>query len=545
MIPLNLSPAQKKIIKAIGYPAFFSMCFSVFLALTFPAERFLPMAEAQLTDILGRKVTIEDLSISPFGSVTLEGVNIEVPQEDDSSPNGRSSFEESDDEDEDGDEGDQKNEDKKEVKPIAPKYYVEEMHFEVGILSLLFGDLELNVEMDFLGGHVEVSYVGPISGDKKENELTEEEAQLTPAERAALLRERRAAKVEEAEKDAESEEASDEGDEVSFSMVATGLNLIQFWDLKDFLPLPMFGQLDFGIELKTKTGKFKDAEGKMWVDGKNISLGKGQSKVEIIKDMGPMTVDAIAIRSLLLEMAVTDGKCAFKNAKLVSDDIAATAEGDIQFADPMSRSRLNLYFTFKLLEGYAQKSDKAKTLVSLMPTALSRAKRTDGSFGYAYSGIFKTAKFRPSKVFNTASDRSSRRTALRRGNRPTTSNRARAVNRAKRPATAIPSRPVPSEPPPATAPETEPESEPDPVHDDRVIAPPESGIGTASSTEIQDRQNDSQSRRMEATIKAIKEKEANEEEAAEGEEPEGEAIEENSGETEEADEAEEGDVEEE
>ncbi len=506
---ISLSTSQMKIIKAIGYPVFFFCCYALFLTLTFPAERFLPVAEVQLSKVLGREVTIDDLAVSPLGSVTLTGVTIEVPSDEEQKKTGALETDAS--QDTATGSADSDSEAKKSApKPIVPRYYIEKMHVSVSVWSLIFGDLNVSVAADFLGGDILVNYTAPIGGGEAEEPAGEEAdlADLPPGERAKISRERR---VQKAAQNAGKQ--PEEGREMSFSIVATGLNLVQFWDLKDLLPLPMFGALDFSIDLKTATGKMADAEGKMWIDGRNISLGQGQSKVEIIDGMGPMTIDSFGISELQMEMKAVKGKFIFDKVKMVSNDIAATAQGDVQFADPISLSRLNLYFTFKLLEGYASKSPNAQTLVSLMPSALSRARRTDDSYGFIYQGILKTAKFRPQKTFGIG-DRPARTTS-RRSTRPPT--RGRSVSRQVQPpavgpkiaspATAVP--PSTPEPPPVNPPVEHPLAPPTPSG--RITPLKE------MAEEMQERQAESESKRAEAALRA---REAMEAEMAEEEEPE-------------------------
>lgn len=506
---ISLSTGQMKIIKAIGYPVFFFCCYALFLTLTFPADRFLPVAEVQLSKVLGREVSIDDLAVSPLGSVTLTGVTIEVPS--DEGPKKASGLETDISQDTATGSADSDSEAKKTApKPIVPKYYIEKMHVSVSVWSLMFGDLNVSVAADFLGGDILVNYTAPI-GDREAEEASAEEtdlADLPPGERAKISRERRVQKaVQNADKQPE------EGKEMSFSIVATGLNLVQFWDLKDLLPLPMFGSLDFGIDLKTTTGKMADAEGKMWIDGRNISLGQGQSKVEIIDGMGPMTVDSFGISELQMEMNAVQGKFNFDKVKVVSNDIAATAQGDIQFADPISLSRLNLYFTFKLLEGYAGKSPNAQTLMSLMPGALSRARRTDDSYGFIYQGILKTAKFRPQKTFGVA-DRPVRTTSRRSTIPPT---RGRSVSRPFQPSAIGPRGTSPVTPVSPSIPDPPPVGPPV----EHPLAPPTPSGRTTPlremAEEMQERQAESESKRAEAALRA---RAAMEAEMAEEAEPE-------------------------
>lgn len=491
---ISLSQGQLKIVKAVGYPTFFVVCYCFFLALTFPAQRFIPMAERQLSALLGRDVSIENMSISPFGSLALEGVTIGVPQDETAlaaaaakeklalkQPSKRLPTKKG-----------KAAQAAQAPKPIVPKYRVKQMQVDVGIWAFLMGEIEVDVEMDFLGGNIQVAYKGALPDVE-----SEKKAELTPQEKAKRIRDLRSGKV------VAQTLPEDEESEMMLSFVAKDLNLIQFWDLKDFLPLPMFGKLDFGIELQTTTGKFKDATGKMWVNGRGISLGQGQSKIDI---QGlPMTVDAMTIQSLVLEVIVKEGKSSFSNVQLVSTDLDATAEGTFEFADPFALSLFNLYFTFKLLDGYGEKSSSAKNLVAFMPSAVPLAKRPDGYMGFVYNGRLKTAKFRPLKAFNSSS--SSRASQRRRGVRA--SARARTATRPQRPT--MPARPTPIETP-ALPPQIEPEPpppEPDLPPVDIEIEEPKVGEpqvrthAPPGAVELSEQYANAESRRTSASMKAM------------------------------------------
>jgi hypothetical protein len=79
---ISPSPAQKRVIKLVGYPLFFLLCFWIFLGLTFPGDRFIPIVESKAGAVLGRKVSVGSLSVSPFGSMTVQDLRIAVPSED-------------------------------------------------------------------------------------------------------------------------------------------------------------------------------------------------------------------------------------------------------------------------------------------------------------------------------------------------------------------------------------------------------------------------------------------------------------------------------
>ena len=77
---------NQKVITIAGYVAFFVTLFFFFLLVSFPVDRFTTLAETQLSDALGRKVSIGDLGVTWTGGLELSDVEIEVPSGSDVSP---------------------------------------------------------------------------------------------------------------------------------------------------------------------------------------------------------------------------------------------------------------------------------------------------------------------------------------------------------------------------------------------------------------------------------------------------------------------------
>ncbi len=449
MININLSPSQKKIIKMVGYPLFYSVAFLIFLTLTFPGDRFIPMVEGKLGEMSGRKVSIDELSVSPLGSISLEGVRIKVPVKDGDKDDDKDDDFGSNDKEQDGKSSKIKH------KPVS-EYVIDEINVDMGILGLLFGNLSIDIDMDFLGGDVSLSYEGALPAQKNTG-LSDDEKSNSKADLG--------------NKDASGDHEPDDNNPLHIKFNADNLNLIQFVDLKDFLPMPLFGTISFGLDITTETGNLSDANGTVFIKGRHLSLGKGQSKVEVLEGMGPMTVDAMAISDLDILMKVKNGKCSFNRFKVVSNDIDITASGDVLLRDPFDSSQFNLYFAFKLLEGYANRSPNAKTLVSLMSGALPNAKRTDGYFGFLYAGHPGSAKFKPQKQFRSRSRKNRRhrphirRNLTKRHHPPV---RRSVANKPEPPPEPSPSPPVVQAPVP---PPVRVDNPPSPTHDANRIKP--------------------------------------------------------------------------
>jgi len=407
------STTLRKIVKYAGYPLFFVAVFLLFLFWTFPLAHFKPALESQLTKLIDRPVRIEDISMSPTGNIVLSSVEIEVPQEE---PTFADSDDE-DDEDEDGEAGQAK---PKKQQPAKLSYLVDEMVIDLGLFSLLFDELDIDIEMDLLGGEVSIRYDGPLpTGDE---EVGRPATKRRPRPRTATPRRPGPAGLPapdgveppNAEGEEEAPEEAEADQALSLVVEAEGLELRQIHDLRSKLPLPITGTLDLTIELSSSTGSFADADGSMTVGASSVVLGSADAQI----DVGgmPMSVDPIAIAKIDCKVEVEGGTASFKAFETQSTDFDAEIRGDVTFSDPLSRSRLDLYLMFKFLDGYAAKSQKAGMLISSLDDfsrELKRAHRDDGFYGFRYRGVFGSARLSPSKNF-----REKRETAKKRTRKP-------------------------------------------------------------------------------------------------------------------------------
>ena len=214
------------------------------------------------------------------------------------------------------------------------------------------------------------------------------------------------------------EEEDTGGDPMELTIEATGLQLRQIHDLRRKIPVPVGGAIDVRVELSSETGRFEDAEGMIAVAARQLKVGDSKNPA----DLGgmPMTVDEVLVSELNWEIDVKEGVGTVDKFLLVSTDFDAKVEGTIAFVDPFSRSRLDLYFMFKFLEGYSKKSPTAAMLVSSLPelsSAFRRGLRSDGYFGFRYRGLVGAAQFTPAKAFRGKGGRDAER-AERKTRRP-------------------------------------------------------------------------------------------------------------------------------
>jgi hypothetical protein len=427
---MMLSPLQWRIVKLVGYPTFFLLCFALFTFWTFPVDRFAPQVEERLGALLGRDVSVGEVSMSLTGSFALESVEIGLVAEDDEQAEPET---EADGEARSSGAGG----DAAAKATPHPKYSIEEIDVDIGFIDLLLGELDVEVETEALGGEIAVSYEGPLRSPEAEpagaigaaarrapglarRGLRTQAGERGQAETVPAPRE--GAPVEEAK-------ADEGGDPMALKVEATGIQLRQILDLRRKVPVPVSGAVDLYVELSSQTGRFGDAEGRISLAAKQLKVGDSKNP----SDIGgmPMTVDEVLISELIWEIDVKEGIGTIDKCAVTSTDFDAKVEGTIAFGDPFARTRLDLYFTFKFLAGYAKKSPTAQMLVSSLPelsNAFRRALRTDGYFGFRYRGQVGTAQFSPSKFYRGKGGRDGERPE-RKSRRSTGAQAQRALDR--------------------------------------------------------------------------------------------------------------------
>ena len=136
---------SRRAVRILGYIAFFLVLFLVFLIWTFPVSRFDAVLEQQLSNFLDRDVTIGKLGMTLTGGVVFH--NVEIAVNDQSTPATSPPKDPSD-------------KTKKARKKHRLTYLVDELAIDVGFMALLFDELDLEIEMDLLGGSLSIGENG-------------------------------------------------------------------------------------------------------------------------------------------------------------------------------------------------------------------------------------------------------------------------------------------------------------------------------------------------------------------------------------------------
>ncbi|HUT76679.1 MAG TPA: type II secretion system protein GspN, partial [Polyangia bacterium] len=402
------------------------------------------------------------------------------------------------------------------------EYLIDEVVVNLGVVALLFDDLDLRVDFGGLGGEISFAYAGPMPGSDPEQAERGPRGRIRRGARGAAAVPEPGAEQQGAEEQADAEE-EDDGDEseLLLTIEASNIDLAMLHDLRAKLPLPLTGTLDFAVRLASRTGRFEGATGELTLRMEDVVLGAENAQI----DAGgmPLTIDPIMLAAIDCRVPINEGTAEFEAFETKSNDFDLKVKGTVTLGDPLKRSRFDVYLMFRFLDGYLGKSDKAAMLISNIDQ-FSRdfklAHRDDGYWGFRYRGIFGSSRFTPSKLApGEASQKAGKRVGERQRGTKAKRGRSAAGNLPSGPAGLTGLEPpagggmqdLPDLMSPGRR-EREPEPEPEPSRvDDEPTPQPEPGSGGAADEEPNE---------VEASHT---QEEAPENETAENEEPSGQA----------------------
>jgi type II secretion system protein N len=291
-----------------------------------------------------------------------------------------------------------KNKDKKQPKERRLVYTVDEVSVNLGMLALAFGELDVEVDVEALGGTLKVDFEGPLSflGGK---EIKNDPSRNTRA----------------------GGEDRDDGDieedtPISLEVEIEGILLEQIHDLKSILPVPIMGTLDFELEIDSPTSKLADSSGHIAVALRSLILSRKNFESEIF-GMN-LAVPPLVITALNSEVVFEKGEGKITGFDMESKHIAGNVQGGVALKDPLPESQLDMYLTFKPLPAYIAKSNILKTLmpdIDSLSRDAKKAHRADGSFGFRYGGkLGKSGKFVAAKNYTPRGSRKARASRAKR-----------------------------------------------------------------------------------------------------------------------------------
>lgn len=184
--------------------------------------------------------------------------------------------------------------------------------------------------------------------------------------------------------------------------------------------LPMKGKLSGKGKITIPSEGLRKAEGKFTLKCKKCSVGDGKTKVKIKFGQRPGRYNPMADKGITLprfhlgkfggDIVIKKGKAEFSQFEAFSKDGEASLVGHLLLREPFIFSTAQLLFKFKFSDDV--KKRKAKVLG--IETGLARARRSDGFFGYCFSGRLKHMRPRPCR-YSPVDRHSGRRGVGRRG----------------------------------------------------------------------------------------------------------------------------------
>ncbi len=387
---------RRRVIQGIGYSAFFSAFFFLFLMWSFPVDRFHVLLETQLCSLLDRDVQIKNVSMTITGGVVLSGVEIAVkPDKDEVTKPKRSTAEPKQKE----------KSKKKEAKPPRLTYFLDEVTVHFGLFAYLLDELKYDVDIEAFGGTVNISYLGPFSStqdirSKKRPKSTRKARSRKPRRSMGLLEPDNKKKEEKEKSDEEGKEVAAGSTPLAVHIEINGISMMQLPGLRNLLPVPISGTLGLKVDIESTSGLFSDSSGQAEILIQKMVLSKPKFQADVLemKMEGP----PLEITNLGGRIEVEKGKAEISKFGVKSKHFDATLEGTITLDDPLSSSRFDVYVTFKILDAYIGKSDSLKTIVSNLDTfsrEMKKAHRDDGYYGFRYRGPFGSGRFVATKKY--------------------------------------------------------------------------------------------------------------------------------------------------
>ena len=190
---------------------------------------------------------------------------------------------------------------------------------------------------------------------------------------------------------------SDNGDEKHVAATLENINLEKLGLLEALVTLPLKGMLNGEFDLTLAPQPTK-TNGKIKLGFSKLTAGDGKAKLKL-GSMGVLTIDPVAVGDLAIEVDVKDGVGVVRKLNSTGPDLKLEGNGDIRFAQPLSRSRLGLTLGLKLTETYKNKSSRTKVMFSLLDGATSpqvaAAKTPDGGFQVRLGGTLTNPRVLP------------------------------------------------------------------------------------------------------------------------------------------------------
>lgn len=193
-------------------------------------------------------------------------------------------------------------------------------------------------------------------------------------------------------------EYEEDGDKKRIDAQLTKIDLQKLGILDSLVSLPVKGTLEGAVDL-TLAKVPSQSSGTVTMTMKGLTFGDGEAKLKV-GSMGGLTIDPVNAGNVTLELDVKEGVGRVKRLVADGQDVELTGSGEVRFADPLSRSRLDILLQIKFTDAYRNKSSRTKALFSLLDGAsipqVRAAKTPDGALAFKLVGALSSVRAVPS-----------------------------------------------------------------------------------------------------------------------------------------------------
>lgn len=264
----------------------------------------------------GYNIAVDDVTVWPWGSVTLHNVVWTFePSRPDTAPH---------------------------------QYTLEEVDISIGMMALMTGDLDIEVESLRDDGSLWAHY-------------------------------------------------EQSGDDSKIELKVDGIMLYDIPKAPQSLGVPLMGLLSINVDLEIPEGKFVKSHGSASISCSGCSAGDGESKLYVpgssaLKD--GLTIPEIELGSLNGKISVEKGVVKFEGPmEAESDDLKLSITGGLKLKDPFKKSRFNMVLKVELTEAFQLRSERV-ALMYRGASAKSRLDPPERGLGFRLEGPVSTARFR-------------------------------------------------------------------------------------------------------------------------------------------------------
>ena len=327
---MKINARLSKWLPMLGYGAYFGLACVVLLIFAFPYHKVKDLLEDQVASSGEAELTIGEVSANPLLGVTLHDVALRLL------PKRRSialpGAPQSD----------------HQPQPKSKPMRFERVSVGLSLWGLLFGDQDVSLSFEGLGGEAEASL-----------------------ERS--------------------------GKRWSIEAEAEGIRLAAIPPVRNAIGLPVKGVCKLNAKMEAEEGRVASSSGEIKLDCQGGAIGDGQAKLKIPGNaflaMG-LTLPRVSLGRVEGNLRIEKGIVTFRRVATRSKDVELMLEGSARLGQPLRYSTMSAYLRFRLSQALISRDSKFE----LLQNGLSAGKRADGFYGFRLSGQLSTLRPVPSRV---------------------------------------------------------------------------------------------------------------------------------------------------